>query len=57
MENLQNCIEKLLDSKPVYDEPVPQLEEGGKRRKNKKMLAEEEMLKKKASLLKKLIAL
>ncbi|MBQ3565855.1 MAG: hypothetical protein IJA12_01630 [Oscillospiraceae bacterium] len=48
MENLQNCIEKLLDSKPVYDEPVPQIEEGGKRRKNKKLLAEEEMLKKKA---------
>lgn len=49
MDNLQSCIEKLLDSKPAYNEPIPQPDEGGfLHKKSKKLLAEEELQRKKA---------
>ncbi len=43
MDNLKESIDKLLDSKPVYNEPVPELDtKRFRRKKSKKKLAEEE---------------
>ncbi len=43
LDNLKESIDKLLDSKPVYSEPVPELDTRRfKRKKSKKKLAEEE---------------
>ncbi len=49
MDTLENSIEKLLDSKPVYVEPMPSLDNQGHRKKaSKKLAAEEEMQRNKA---------
>lgn len=46
MDNLESCIDKLLNSKPVYNEPMPPL--NPPKRLNKKMIAEEEEQRKQA---------
>ena len=48
MDTLDMSIEKLLDSKPVYSEPMPQMAEGFMQKMGQKFLTEEDIQRKQA---------